>query len=83
MHLIDRLADPDEDLQTIVERQLAVEPPVIDYIGVRMEWSLDAANRIVAELDREALIEGRSVTRFLAARLFGDEAVIEEEEDLV
>ena len=42
-----------------------------------MERSLEAANLIVAELDREALAESRAITRPLAAaalaRLFGGE----------
>ena len=50
---------------------------VVDYIVVRMERSLEAANLIVAELDREALAESRAITRPLAAaalaRLFGGE----------
>jgi chromosomal replication initiation ATPase DnaA len=40
---------------------------VVDYIVVRMERSLAAAGVIVANLDRQALVEGRAVTRPLAA----------------
>jgi len=75
------LGEPDDELlrrvivKLFADRQLAVEPAVIDYIVVRMERSLEAANLIVAELDRQALAESRAITRPLAAatlaRLFG------------
>ncbi len=80
------LGEPDEDLlrrvivKLFADRQLAVDRSVVDYIVVRMERSLEAANLIVAELDRAALAESRAITRPLAAaalaRLFGggDEA---------
>lgn len=49
------------------ERQLVVEPGVIDYIYTRMERSPAAARRLVAALDAEALARGRPVTRRIAA----------------
>lgn len=64
---------PDEALLKAVlvklfaDRQLNVEPPVIDYLSLRMERSLAAANRIVAAIDRLALATHRKVTRPLAA----------------
>jgi chromosomal replication initiation ATPase DnaA len=67
------LGEPDDELlrrvivKLFADRQLAVDPAVIDYIVVRMERSLEAASLIVAALDREALAEGRAVTRPLAA----------------
>jgi chromosomal replication initiation ATPase DnaA len=67
------LSQPDGDLlrrvlvKLFADRQLDVDPTVIDYLIVRMERSLEAANRIVAELDRAALAAGRAVTRPLAA----------------
>ncbi len=64
---------PDETLLKAVlvklfaDRQLNVEPPVIDYLSLRMERSMAAANRIVAAVDRLALAKQRKVTRPLAA----------------
>lgn len=64
---------PDETLLKAVlvklfdDRQLSVEPQVIDYLNVRMERSMAAANRVVAAVDRLALATHRKVTRPLAA----------------
>ncbi len=64
---------PDEALLKAVlvklfaDRQLNVEPPVIDYLSLRMERSMAAASRIVAAIDRLALATHRNVTRPLAA----------------
>jgi chromosomal replication initiation ATPase DnaA len=76
------LGEPDDELlrrvivKLFADRQLVVDGAVVDYIVVRMERSLEAANVVVAELDRAALAESRAVTRPLAAatlaRLFGD-----------
>jgi chromosomal replication initiation ATPase DnaA len=67
------LQPPDETLLKAVlvklfcDRQLNVEPAVIDYLSVRMERSMEAANRVVAAVDRLALAMHRKVTRPLAA----------------
>lgn len=67
------VAEPDDDLlrrvlvKLFADRQLPVELAVIDYLVVRMERSLQAANRIVAELDREALAAGKKISRRMAA----------------
>jgi chromosomal replication initiation ATPase DnaA len=67
------LAEPDDELlrrmlvKLFADRQLEVEPSVIDYIALRMERSMEGANVIVADLDREALAAGGPVTRRLAA----------------
>ncbi len=64
---------PDEALLKAVlvklfaDRQLNVEPPVIEYLSLRMERSMAAASRIVAVVDRLALATHRKVTRPLAA----------------
>ena len=75
------LGAPDDDLlrrvivKLFADRQLAVDSAVVDYIALRMERSLQGANAIVADLDREALAAGVPVTRRLAAgalaRVFG------------
>jgi chromosomal replication initiation ATPase DnaA len=64
---------PDETLLKAVlvklfcDRQLNVEPAVIDYLGLRMERSMEAASRVVVAVDRLALAMHRKVTRPLAA----------------
>jgi chromosomal replication initiation ATPase DnaA len=72
------LGVPDADLARAVlfklfsDRQLAVDPAVIGYIGLRIERSLGAARAIVEALDREALARGKAVTRAMAAAMFKD-----------
>jgi chromosomal replication initiation ATPase DnaA len=71
-----QLETPDDDLlrQVLVklftDRQLLVDKPVVDYLLKRMERSLATARRLVDEIDREALVEGRRISRALAARVF-------------
>ncbi|MDE2362500.1 MAG: hypothetical protein KGM42_07470 [Hyphomicrobiales bacterium] len=68
---------PDDDLiravlvKLFVDRQLAVDASVIEYVAQRIDRSLDAAREMVRALDDEALAEGRRITRGLAARLLG------------
>jgi chromosomal replication initiation ATPase DnaA len=54
-------------VKLFADRQLSVEPAIIDYIVVRMERSFAAARAVVAEIDRLALQLKRSVTRAIAA----------------
>lgn len=64
---------PDEALlksvlvKLFADRQLTVEPHVIDYIGLHIERSMAAAGRVVAGADRLSLALGRKVTRAVAA----------------
>lgn len=73
------VAEPDDDLlrrvlvKLFADRQLAVDLPVIEYLVVRMERSLEAANTIVERLDREALAARRRITRPMAAAVLGGE----------
>jgi chromosomal replication initiation ATPase DnaA len=66
------LAEPDDDLlrrvltKLFADRQLAVDATVVDFIVVRMERSLAAANALVERLDHEALAAGGAVSRRLA-----------------
>lgn len=68
------IAAPDDALLSAVlvklfaDRQLAVDPAVIAYCLVRMERSMDAARRLVSEIDTLALSMQRGVTRALAAK---------------
>jgi chromosomal replication initiation ATPase DnaA len=72
-----RIDSPDEALLQAVlvklfnDRQLEVEPHVVSFLARRMERSLAAASRIVAEVDRLALALRRKVTRPLAAAALG------------
>ena len=64
---------PDEALlrallvKLFADRQLIVEPHVVDRIALHMDRSMCAAATIVAEIDRRALALQRKVTRALAA----------------
>ncbi|QGM47805.1 hypothetical protein [Methylocystis heyeri] len=66
---------PDDELMRAAmekmfrDRQLLVDPWLIDYVALRLERSLEAARAFVEEADREALARGRPVTRALAAEL--------------
>jgi chromosomal replication initiation ATPase DnaA len=66
---------PDEELIRAVleklfrDRQLIVEPGLADYLTLRLERSLEAARAFVRDLDREALMRGRRLTRVLAGEL--------------
>lgn len=51
------------------DRQIRVDETVIDFLALRLERSFEAAQNIVAALDREGLARGRAVTRPLAAAL--------------
>lgn len=50
------------------DRQLHVEPHIIDFVLVRMERSMSAAELLVREVDRQALVLQRRVTRAIAAQ---------------
>lgn len=75
-----RLETPDIELTEAVlfklfsDRQLQVEPHVVAYIAMRIERSLGAARKLVAILDREALAQGRRVTRAMVSELLREVA---------
>ncbi|MCO6392738.1 hypothetical protein GTW25_17070 [Aliihoeflea aestuarii] len=54
------------------DRQVDVEPSVVQYVVKRMERSLEAAGKLVAELDRLALARKSRITRALAAEVVDD-----------
>ncbi len=64
---------PDERLLKAVlvkhfsDRQLSVDPAVINYLAIRMERSMAMAQAVVAAIDKRALASHRKVTRALAA----------------
>jgi chromosomal replication initiation ATPase DnaA len=79
-HLV-TLGPPGEELlhrvlvKLFADRQLAVDPTVVDYIVTRMERSLAGAGAVVDALDRAALAEGKPITRPLAAAVMAAAAV--------
>lgn len=66
------IRDPDDDLLRAVlakqfaDRQLRVEPGLIDWLALRMTRSWPAIGETVAALDRRALEQGLAVSRALA-----------------
>lgn len=72
------IAPPDETLLKAVlvkhffDRQLAVDPPVIAYIALRMERSMAMAEAVVGAIDKRALASHRKVTRALAAEILAE-----------
>lgn len=73
-----RIEPPDEDLLRGVllkhfsDRQLTVDPQVVDHLATHMERSFEAAASIVAEIDRRSLADRRRVTRTLATSVMQD-----------
>jgi chromosomal replication initiation ATPase DnaA len=51
------------------DRQLAVEESLVTFLARRIDRSVAAARAIVAELDREAMQQGRPLSRPLAAEV--------------
>jgi chromosomal replication initiation ATPase DnaA len=69
------ISPPDEALLKAVlvkhfaDRQLAVEPHVVNHIALHMERSMEAAAAIVAAIDRAAMASHRKVTRAMVAEV--------------
>jgi chromosomal replication initiation ATPase DnaA len=53
-------------VKLFADRQLAVEPQLIAHLVRHMERSASTAQKLVAEIDRRALVAHRKVTRALA-----------------
>jgi chromosomal replication initiation ATPase DnaA len=51
------------------DRQVDVDPAVIQYVVKRMERSFESANAVVERLDAAALARKSRITRALAAEL--------------
>ena len=70
-----RIDPPDDRLmealliKLFADRQLAVAPEVVTYLGLRVERSFEALRRIVGLLDRESLARRRAVTLPLAREI--------------
>jgi chromosomal replication initiation ATPase DnaA len=74
-----RIGAPDDALLKTVmlkhfaDRQLAIDPKVLDFIALRIERSLAAAAEAVATIDRAALGSGRKISRQLVTEVLGTE----------
>lgn len=73
------IAEPDDALlsgvmaKLFADRQVSVDPLVVQYLVRRIERSLDTAIRVVDRLDRTALEQKARITRALAAEVVRDE----------
>lgn len=74
-----RIGAPDDALLKTVmlkhfaDRQLSIDPRVLDFLALRIERSLAAAAVAVAAIDRAALGSGRKLSRQLVAEVLGTE----------
>ena len=72
------MAPPDDELlgsiilKQLADRQLHAGAGVVQYLVSHMERSAEAARRVVAALDRRALVERREIDRRLAADVLMD-----------
>lgn len=72
------IAPPDDTVFRVLlakllhDRQLSVEPNVIEYLTLRIERSFASAKNIVAALDRYSLSKNRAITRAVAAEVLSD-----------
>ncbi len=71
--------DPPDDIllkavlvKHFADRQLQVEPHVVEHLALRMERSMEAAQQLVAEIDKRALATRRRVTRALAGEVLAE-----------
>ena len=71
------ISPPDDALikalfvKLIVDRQLVVDTTLVEYLCLRTERSFSAVRAIVERLDREALAQGRRLSRPMAAKILG------------
>jgi len=74
-----RIGAPDDALLKTVmlkhfaDRQLSIDPRVLDFLALRIERSLAAAAVAVAAIDRAALGSGRKLSRQFVAEVLGTE----------
>lgn len=60
-------------MKLFADRQLTVQPNVLAYLLRRIDRSFADVQRVVGLLDRQALAEGRAVTRALAGKLLDNQ----------
>lgn len=56
-------------VKQFTDRQISIEPQVIDYLVNRMERSLNSVRELVCRLDEAAFSQGRAITKRLAAEV--------------
>jgi len=56
-------------VKLFADRQIAVDESIVNFILLRMPRSLAAARALVAEIDRQAMVEKAEVTRFFVSRV--------------
>ncbi|WP_308909857.1 DnaA ATPase domain-containing protein [Pseudokordiimonas caeni] len=75
---------PDDDLLRMIvtklfsDRQLQVDPAVIDYMMMRMDRSFDGARQLVAAMDARSLAGKREITKHLARECLDEPTVAKE-----
>ena len=78
---------PDEHLLKAVmikqfsDRQIEVEPQLVEYLFKRMERSMQAVAHMVDVLDRGSLGAGRAITRPLAREILADNPCLSHQDD--
>ncbi|WP_208430471.1 DnaA ATPase domain-containing protein [Methyloceanibacter sp. wino2] len=80
---VTEIGAPDEVLLRTVmlkhfsDRQLTIEPKVLEFLAVRIDRSLEAAAAAVEAVDQAALRSGRKISRQLVAEALERAATIE------
>jgi chromosomal replication initiation ATPase DnaA len=64
-------------LKHFTDRQLAIDPKVLDFLALHVDRSLAAAALAVAAVDRLALVSGRRITRQLVIEALGGAAPVD------
>lgn len=80
---VTEIGAPDEALLRTVmlkhfsDRQLTIEPKVLEYLALRIDRSLEAAAAAVEAVDRAALRSGRKISRQLVSEALEQTATME------
>lgn len=80
---VTEIGAPDEALLRTVmlkhfsDRQLTIEPKVLEYLAIRIDRSLEAAAAAVEAVDRAALRTGRKISRQLVSEALEGPAAME------
>jgi chromosomal replication initiation ATPase DnaA len=61
-------------MKLAADRQIDLDPALLNYLVQRVERSFGAVRAVIAQLDREALRQKRPVSRALAAELLRNDA---------
>lgn len=75
------IAEPDDALFAAVvvklfaDRQITIEPTIVDYIVMHTERSLGAANQLVESIDKRALANNKRITKPLVKQVLDEQLV--------